>query len=283
MTGTHSRLRDSPNFRSPNTSRITSISASRSYRYEKTGTHPLCSVCAVPSRPVLKGGKDLAPAPEVEVGEVRAAKSSAKSQSDDAAGGRAGDQIEVRRHGSASQVALFQSRQDSGRVYPADAAAINGQDAEVPILRPREWNAAALERPAGSFGWIGSVSDMALSPQALHGARRRSIRPSPASPRSRPASRSSKGGLCRRSNRSGAIRARADRTSTGSAAADRPRWENGAGWSRQALPAGVQAADRHGHPRRPQHDLGSLRARTRGRGTRAPDSSGEKDELGPPK
>src|SRR5260370_1220254 len=99
------------------------------------------------------GRKNFVAALDVKLAEISGRKPGRQPKRDDAARGGAGDEIKVSGNRVPAQVSFLQSRQDSGGKDPADAAAINGQDAKVPIFIPMEWNAACSARSGGSgFG-----------------------------------------------------------------------------------------------------------------------------------
>lgn len=95
-------------------------------------------------------GEDLAAALDVEIAQLCGGEAGPDAKGKNAAGGGAGDEVEMSRNRRATEIALLQSRQESGRIDAADAAAINGQDAEVAVLGPVKRRAALLEGPGGS-------------------------------------------------------------------------------------------------------------------------------------
>src|SRR5262249_9394831 len=93
--------------------------------------------------------KDLGAAVHVEIADLAGGFSGAESESDDAAGRGAADEIEMLDHGSAAATS-FQVGKDGSRENPADAAAIDREDAKVPVRREAVRNGARGDGAGGS-------------------------------------------------------------------------------------------------------------------------------------
>ena len=86
-------------------------------------------------------------------------------------------------------------REYSGREYPPDAAAINREDAKVPVSRPTLLNPTSVDRScgAGKGGLFVCIEFSSVS----GGCRRLPSDRSASTPRKRTAIRTSMEGLCR--------------------------------------------------------------------------------------
>ena len=98
----------------------------------------------------------------VEVADFAGRLSGAEPQGEDSAGRRPGDEIEMTDDGVAGAEGGFQIGKHGGRENSADAAAIDREDAKVPVRRPTLRNAADRDAAggAGQDGLVVGHSDL---------------------------------------------------------------------------------------------------------------------------
>ena len=119
------------------------------------------------------GREDFAPTLDVDVKQFGSREAGRQAERNDSSGRRAGDEVEISCHRSVGKIVMLQIGEERRGKDPADSTAVDGQNAELSVLGPRQRYAPLSQRAGGALQvlvsaihWCFPLSGLRMPPPA---------------------------------------------------------------------------------------------------------------------